>query len=141
MATKATRKALTNLSLIYGLVNEIKDEYKHPEYIKRCESILETTNKAIDLWPEGIDEKTYHETKNKILKLRKDLNNRDKIVYINCAFIILDKLVDKLKYEKKKYIEKLRDMVLDFFLDIERGGKNNCDKIKFSVKVLDFWEV
>lgn len=144
---KATRKALTNISLIWGLAAEIEDSYKAKEPRDLCQKIKKQADKCFDLWPIPEDDNPKNKillvkkTEVKLLKLQKDLSETNRLTFIACGLIVLDEMVEKLRHEKEKEIEKLRLLVLDLIFYIDRGAKDNYLKYRCSEEVMSWWEV
>ena len=144
---KSKRKALANLSLIWGLAAEIEDTYKAKQPRDLCKAIKYQADKCMDLWPfkpeDTQKEKQIlvHETEAKLLKLQKDLTESPRLTFAGCALITLDHMSEMLKGDKLKEVEKLRQLVLDLVFYIDRGASGNYKKYKQSERVMEFWEV
>ena len=108
MASKATIKALTTVSLCSGIAESVKEVYKAKAQIKNAEEVQVISRKCMDLWKDPLTERQIHKLSNDLKYLEAIIGKDGHVsVLTSVGLALLSDLFQKVNDDKKDLLNSL----------------------------------
>ena len=108
MASKATIKALTTVSLCSGIAESVKDVYKAKAQIKNAEDVQAISAECMELWKDTLTEKQLYKLGNDLQYLEAVIGKDGHVsILTSVGLALLSDLFKKVNDDKKNLLNRL----------------------------------
>ncbi len=138
--TTAHKKALSNLALIIGLIEHIKEAYKSKTPQRKCELIIQKTHKALTFWPGDLTQREIEKIHRRVLRLGEYLDKKPARTLTSCALGILSDMMALVKQDKRQVLADINITLFSLHKYLDKN-LNHFDDYQDAKKALAVWGI